>query len=945
MSNPLSVQKTTTATSNLGTTYTVTNINDDGEGSLRWAITESNNNPDTDTILFNIEEGYYTITPLSALPEITSPVFIDGTSQPGYEGTPIIQISGYQAGEGLSGLVISAGDSTVRGLIITQFSSYGVRLTDQGNNIVQGNYIGEVGIFPGELWLGNGEGGILIESANNLIGGATTSERNIISGNTGTGVLINNETAINNQVINNYIGLDSSGTSSRPNGVGVGIVNGSDNLIQENVIAGNTNTGVSVLSYGAIANNNQILSNWIGTNQDYNFLGNGDDGIDLAGAKNTLVQGNYIYYNQSTGVVLRGADTTGNQITNNYLFNNAEGMSIQEEAQGNSITGNQIGHNNSNGISVDNSDKNTIQGNSIYENNGLGIDLGRDGVTTNDEGDSDTGANALQNYPIFTSAEVVGGTATLIGYLNSEANKEYRIEIFANRTQDASGNGEGEDYRTYITVTTDDNGHADFTLSLSNAERLYSYITGTATNPDGNTSEFSPSITLTGELPNLVITEATAPSSVGLGQSFTVNWTGKNDGSVTTGSSYWYDQVVFSKNNIYGDSDDITISYEYISSSNGLPLEPNETYTVNRTVTLPSSAVGSGYLLLRTDAYNYQVESNENDNVYTQAIDIAAPNLIISNVTAPTTASASQTITLSWTGKNDSSVTTGSSYWYDQVVFSKNNIYGDSDDITVISYEYIHSGYGLPLEPNETYTVNRTVTLPSSAAAGNSYLLFKTDAYNYQIESNENDNVYAQAIDIAAPNLIITEVTAPTTATASQSITVSWTGKNDGSGTTVSNWYDRVVFSKNDIYGDSDDIYLTEQFISSSNGLPLEPNETYTASRTVTLPSSAAVGNSYLLFKTDAYNYQVESNENDNVYTQAINIAAPNLIISNVTAPTTASASQTITLSWTGKNDGSGTTVSNWYDRVVFSKNNIYGDSDDIYLTEQLISSSNGLPK
>ncbi|NCS22964.1 MAG: hypothetical protein GPJ15_26245 [Microcystis aeruginosa G11-06] len=312
MNNPPSVQKTTTATSNLGTTYTVTNTNDDGEGSLRWAITESNNNPGTDTILFNIEDGYYTITPLSALPEITSPVFIDGTSQPGYEGTPIIQISGY------------------RGLIITQFSSYGVRLTDQGNNIVQGNYIGEVGIFPGELWLGNGEGGILIESANNLIGGATTSERNIISGNTGTGVLINNETAINNQVINNYIGLDSSGTSSRPNGVGVGIVNGSDNLIQENVIAGNTNTGVSVLSYGAIANNNQILSNWIGTNKDYNFLGNGDDGIDLAGAKNTLVQGNYIYYNQSTGVVLRGADTTGNQITNNYLFNNAEGMSIQE---------------------------------------------------------------------------------------------------------------------------------------------------------------------------------------------------------------------------------------------------------------------------------------------------------------------------------------------------------------------------------------------------------------------------------------------------------------------------------------------------------------------------------------------------------------------------------------------------------------------------------------
>ncbi len=583
MNNPLSVQETTTATSNLGTTYTVTNTNDDGEGSLRWAITESNNNPGTDTIVFNIGEGEYyeyytnTITPLSALPEITSPVLIDATSQPGYEGTPIIQISGYQAGEGLSGLVISAGDSTVRGLIITQFSSYGIRLIDQGNNIIQGNYIGyDDYIFEG--FLGNGEGGILIESANNLIGGATTSERNIISGNTGTGVLINSETAINNQVINNYIGLDSSGTSSRPNGVGVGIVNGSDNIIQENVIAGNTNTGVSVLSYGAIANNNQILSNWIGTSsQGYYFLGNGDDGIDLAGAKNTLVQGNSIHYNQSTGVVIRGADATGNQITGNSLFNNAEGMSIQEEAQGNSITGNTINSNNSNGISVDNSQKNTIQGNSIYENYGLGIDLGRDGVTANDEGDSDTGANALQNYPVFTSAEVVAGTATLIGYLDSEANKEYRIEIFANRTQEPSGNGEGEDYRTYITVTTDDNGHADFTLPLS-AERLYSYITGTATDPDGNTSEFSPSITLTGELPNLTITEATAPTTASASQTITLSWTGKNDSSVTTGSSYWYDQVVFSKNDIYGDSDDIYLTYQYISNSNGLPLEPNETY-------------------------------------------------------------------------------------------------------------------------------------------------------------------------------------------------------------------------------------------------------------------------------------------------------------------------------------------------------------------------------
>ncbi len=117
---------------------------------------------------------------------------------------------------------------------------------------------------------------------------------------------------------------------------------------------------------------------------------------------------------------------------------------------------------------------------------------------------------------------------------------------------------------------------------------------------------------------------------------------------------HWYDQVVFSTNNIYGDSDDIYLTQQRIYSSDGLPLEPKETYTASSTVTLPSHVAGSGYLLFKTDAdsyRNYQVESNEDDNVYAHALDIALPNLIITDVTAPTAAGAGQSITLSWTGK------------------------------------------------------------------------------------------------------------------------------------------------------------------------------------------------------------------------------------------------------------------------------------------------------
>ncbi|MCA2656853.1 CARDB domain-containing protein, partial [Microcystis sp. M061S2] len=397
----------------------------------------------------------------------------------------------------------------------------------------------------------------------------------------------------------------------------------------------------------------------------------------------------------------------------------------------------------------------------------------------------------------------------------------------------------------------------------------------------------------------------------------------------TTASSYWYDRVVFSKNDIYGDSDDIYLTEQFISSSNGLPLEPNETYIVSRNVTLPSSAaVGNGYLLLRTDVYNNQVESNENDNVYAQAINIAVPNLIVTNVTAPTTATAGQTITLSWTGKNDGSVTTVSSNWYDRVVFSKNDIYGDSDDI-YLTEQFISSSNGLPLEPNETYTVSRNVTLPSSVVS-NGYLLVRTDAYNYQTEANENDNVYTQAIDITAPNLIITNFTAPSTASTRQTIAVSWTVQNQGTRVTnTSSWYDRIVFSSDTVFGNGDDIYLTEIWASTFANLPLDPDEAYNVTQNITLPDTVA-GNGYLLVKTDNYNGQLESNKTDNIRSVAIAVNAPNLVISNPTSPPSAAVlGQTLPLSWRVTNTGTVSALAGWNDGVYLSDDGLL-DSNDV---------------
>ena len=129
-------------------TFTVTTAADNGDnvnptpGSLRATINSANNTPGTDKISFSIGTGIQTITPLSALPKVTDPVIIDGTTQPGFAGSPIIEVSGASAGQNVIGLNIAAGNSTIKGLVINGFSgNAGIDLNGLGNNVVCGNYI------------------------------------------------------------------------------------------------------------------------------------------------------------------------------------------------------------------------------------------------------------------------------------------------------------------------------------------------------------------------------------------------------------------------------------------------------------------------------------------------------------------------------------------------------------------------------------------------------------------------------------------------------------------------------------------------------------------------------------------------------------------------------------------------------------------------------------
>src|SRR6476469_660867 len=265
-------------------TYTVKNTFDSGTESLRDAIQQANSNPGLDTINFNIPgTGPYTITLNQALPVITSPVIIDGKSQPGYAGKPLIELNGsllQQPGSSsagnsnfLTGLDLGksplggaedSSGSTIQGLVINGFGKGGNLIghgigVQTNNNIIQDNYIGTD--ISGTTAVGNTFAGIRIQSYTqnnppNVVTPITGNiiSRNVISGNGFTGIFVAREGVSNTKITGNYIGTDATGTIALgTEGDGILLLgkNGNNTIGgtapgEGNIIANNKGSGIEI---------------------------------------------------------------------------------------------------------------------------------------------------------------------------------------------------------------------------------------------------------------------------------------------------------------------------------------------------------------------------------------------------------------------------------------------------------------------------------------------------------------------------------------------------------------------------------------------------------------------------------------------------------------------------------------------------------------------------
>jgi len=446
----------------LAATFTVTNTNDSGPGSLRQAILDANANPGADTIAFDIPgAGVHTITPLTSLDVVTDAVVIDGYTQPGSSentspiGTNavlLIELDGSSAaGVGLDLNGPSTSGSVIQGLVVNRFLT-GIEVSNSDGVVVRGNFLGT---DPAGLSARPNDTGVECGANATRIGGPSPGDRNLVSGNTAgtfSGALVIDGLGTNAKAQGNLIGTDATGLHPLPNvgglaAYGTGNTIGGTGAGEGNVVSGNSLYGMWI--EGAIV----VQSNLVGVAADgSSALGNGGDGIVIHGSNDSVVGG------------------LGPAEANQIAFNTNHGVD-------------------NDGV------RNVMRGNSIHDNGLLGINNynGNNNPKPNDPGDADAGSNNLQNFPIVQSVVHLAGATEIVGKLDSTPSTEFDLDFYANPACSNFPRAfvEGTTYLGSTHLATDDTGHVTFASTFPVVTEDGARIAVTATDPDGNTSEFS----------------------------------------------------------------------------------------------------------------------------------------------------------------------------------------------------------------------------------------------------------------------------------------------------------------------------------------------------------------------------------------------------------------------------------------------------------------------
>ncbi|MFB6230031.1 MAG: right-handed parallel beta-helix repeat-containing protein, partial [Salinibacter sp.] len=400
----------------------------------------------------------------------------------------------------------------------------GIRLGDRANDLAADNNVirnNNIGTDPdGTSAIPNGDGaaggGIRIDE-----GTGNEILDNVIAGNNTNGIRLRGSSP-SNIIRENKIGVDANGDPLGNDFRGIWVQTDNNTIggsNSGNVIGSNSLAGVLIEG-----GSNSVDENLVGVDSSGTDIGNGADGIAVFGDSNSI-DNNAIGNNSGVGILLR--DATANEVVSNHIGRNASGASAPNEGggvfisatSGNSSGDNVIGgseaanvvaNNRGDGVRIGgngSATRNPVRYNQIYDNTDLGIDLRDDGRTTNDPGDGDDGPNRLQNYPVLRSSNYDSGAdAVTVTYLvpSDPDTSTSGASLYPLAIDIYVADAEGEEGRTYIgteSYTANDYRGCDSppctvtkTFTPQSSVNQDDELVATATDDEGNTSEFSKTV-------------------------------------------------------------------------------------------------------------------------------------------------------------------------------------------------------------------------------------------------------------------------------------------------------------------------------------------------------------------------------------------------------------------------------------------------------------------
>ncbi|MBA2747004.1 MAG: hypothetical protein H0U44_12325, partial [Flavisolibacter sp.] len=445
-------------------------------------------------------------------------------------------------------------------------------------------------------------------------------------------------------------------------------------------------------------------------------------------------------------------------------------------------------------------------------------------------------------------------------------------------------------------------------------------------------------------LPDLVVNNIQAPASGFSGQSISVQWETKNIGKGGTLNQGWVDAVYLSKDAILEPATDYLLG----TVPNPSELGVANSYVQMASFILPKGIDGAFYVFVVTNQYDQLIELNKTNNTLisstTTTIKLTPPpDLKVTSIIPPNVAFSGQNVNVTWRVDNAGTGSTQASYWIDRLYLSKDSSLNFGSDYNLGSFARESA-----LNVGENYSKTQEVKIPEGIF-GTYYLFVITDfddrVYEHAGDRNNTSRSDSISIRLTPPiDLVVTQMVSPGTASNNEKIAVQWRVENQGgSSTDGRTWSDRVYLSKATTFKIDSALLVSEIRRYSS----LNPEDGYNEQQEIKIPSDIN-GVYYLYVVADAgkevYEYTYEDN-NIRRSDQSISIQSPDLIVSDINAPSADSSGKLMQLKWVVKNDAAGTLFSaSITDKVFLSTDATFNLNNSIELKQLLHSTGELLP-